>query len=92
MQSELRDTGLFHIRDNEMRKISDPITVLSRVRSDDRVRNYGVLCEWLNLDGYIIQEVFLMKILNGSQSMLIREQLLDSGFWIEPGIDTWKLI
>lgn len=33
-----------------------------------------------------------MKILNGSQSMLIRERLLDSGFWIETGIDTWKLI
>lgn len=71
-----------------MRKLSDPIRVLSRVRSDDRVRSNGVLCEWLNLDGCSIQEVFLMKILNGSQSMLIRERLLDSGFWIEPGIDT----
>ncbi|MFL1811201.1 MULTISPECIES: DUF927 domain-containing protein [Enterobacterales] len=92
MQFELRDTGLFHLRANEMRKLSDPIRVLSRVRSDDRVRSNGVLCEWLNLDGCSIQEVFLMKILNGSQSMLIRERLLDSGFWIEPGIDTWKLI
>ncbi|MDI5633373.1 DUF927 domain-containing protein, partial [Salmonella enterica subsp. enterica serovar Anatum] len=92
MQLELRNNGLFRIQDGEERKISDPICVLFRVRSDDRIRSSGVLCEWLNLDGCSVQEVFLMKILNGSQSMLIRERLLDSGFWIETGIDTWKLI
>lgn len=40
MQLELRNNGLFRIQDGEERKISDPICVLFRVRSDDE---FGVV-------------------------------------------------
>lgn len=71
-------------------KIGGHIKVLARTRSSDQKRSYGVLLEWKNLDGVHLQDIVLIKHLQGDNSRLVREMLIDSGYQLEPSSQAWQ--
>ena len=64
--------------------------VLARTRSSDQKRSYGILLEWKNLDGVLLQEIVLIKILQGDNCRQVREMLIDSGYQLEPSPQAWQ--
>ena len=73
-------------------KIGGHIKVLARTRSSDQKRSYGVLLEWKNLDGVHLQDIVLIKHLQGDNSRQVREMLLDSGYPLELSPHAWPRI
>ncbi|MGN5084265.1 DUF927 domain-containing protein [Aeromonas sp. 31P] len=71
-------------------KIGGHIKVLARTRSSDQKRSYGVLLEWKNLDGVHLQDIVLIRHLQGDNSRLVREMLIDSGYQLEPSPQAWQ--
>ncbi|MGE6113355.1 DUF927 domain-containing protein [Aeromonas salmonicida] len=71
-------------------KIGGHIKVLARTRSSDQKRSYGILLEWKNLDGVLLQEIVLIKILQGDNCRQVREMLIDSGYQLEPSPQAWQ--
>ena len=71
-------------------KIGGHIKVLARTRSSDQKRSYGVLLEWKNLDGVHLQDIVLIRHLQGDNSRLVREILIDSGYQLEPSPQAWQ--
>ncbi|MBC8673825.1 DUF927 domain-containing protein [Aeromonas hydrophila] len=64
-------------------KIGGHIKVRVRTRAADQKRSYGVLLEWKNLDGVYLQDIVLVKHLQGDNSRQVREMLIDSGYPLE---------
>lgn len=71
-------------------KIGGHIKVLARTRSSDQKRSYGVLLEWKNLDGIQLQDIVLIRHLQGDNSRLVREMLIDSGYQLESSPQAWQ--
>ncbi|WP_421246984.1 DUF927 domain-containing protein [Aeromonas sanarellii] len=71
-------------------KIGGHIKVLARTRSSDQKRSYGVLLEWKNLDGVHLLDIVLIRHLQGDNSRLVREMLIDSGYQLEPSPQAWQ--
>ena len=59
-------------------------------RSADQKRSYGVLIEWKNLDGIYLQDIVLIKHLQGDNSRQVREMLIDSGYQLEQSAQAWQ--
>ncbi len=71
-------------------KVGGPIKVIARTRSADQKRSYGVLIEWKNLDGIYLQDIVLIKHLQGDNNRQVREMLIDSGYQLEPNAQAWQ--
>ncbi|HDX8358201.1 DUF927 domain-containing protein [Aeromonas veronii] len=73
-------------------KIGGHIKVRVRTRAADQKRSYGVLLEWKNLDGVYLQDIVLVKHLQGDNSRQVREMLIDSGYPLELSPHAWPRI
>ncbi|WP_323914749.1 hypothetical protein [Aeromonas caviae] len=73
-------------------KLGGYINVLARTRSSDQRRSYGILLEWKNLDGVQLQDIVLIRNLQGDNSRQVREMLLDSGYPLELNPHAWPRI
>lgn len=73
-------------------KLGGYINVLARTRSSDQRRSYGILLEWKNLDGVQLQDIVLIRHLQGDNSRQVREMLLDSGYPLELNPHAWPRI
>ena len=71
-------------------KIGGHIKVLARTRAADQKHSYGVLLEWKNLDGVLIQGLILIKVLQGDNYRQVRDMLIDSGYQLEPSPQAWQ--
>ncbi|GAA0367777.1 hypothetical protein GCM10009092_35090 [Bowmanella denitrificans] len=90
---ELRENGLFIThQDAEPKFLCGPIRVLAITRDGENKRNYGLLIEWVNLDGVKLQHVFPRRQIINDYGRHLKEVLIDTGLSVSNRPKTWDQI
>ncbi len=90
---ELRENGLFIThQDAEPKFLFGPIRVLAITRDGENKRNYGLLIEWVNLDGVKLQHVFPRRQIINDYGRHLKEVLIDTGLSVSNRPKTWDQI
>jgi hypothetical protein len=71
--------------------ISSELSVVARVRAQDKKSAYGACIEFVNMDLVPVRLVVPANRILGSASNVLREELFDRGFWLEDEKYNWSL-
>ncbi|MFH4856937.1 DUF927 domain-containing protein [Vibrio diabolicus] len=72
--------------------ISSELSVVARVRAQDKKSGYGACIEFVNMDLVPVRLVVPANRILGSSSNVLREELFDRGFWLEDEKYNWGLV
>ncbi len=72
--------------------ISSELSVVARVRAQDKKSGYGACIELINMDLIPIRIVVPASRILGSTNNILREELFDLGFWLEDEKHNWSLV
>ncbi len=84
MGFHLTETHLECLEKEERQVVGGWIKVIARTRKQSKKHGFGALIQWRNMDGVLLQDIVFNRVLHGDQSRLIRNALIDSGYWLEP--------
>ncbi|MGY3862756.1 DUF927 domain-containing protein [Aeromonas lacus] len=92
MEFRLLPDGLEFKESERWVKLGGYINVLARTSSSDHRHSYGILLEWKNRDDVQLQDIALIRDLQGDKSSQVLEMLLDSGYQLEQSPLAWPRI
>ncbi|MCE9780241.1 DUF927 domain-containing protein [Shewanella algae] len=90
MGFHLTETHLECLEKEEHQVVGGWIKVIARTRKQSKKHGFGALIQWRNMDGVLLQDIVFNRVLHGDQSRLIRDALIDSGYWLEPYPQSWS--
>lgn len=78
----------------EMIQLGGYIEIIVTTRNTTKKDGFGFLLRWKNIEGVVLNKVFFVKDVLNERSSKVREQLIDSGYYMNmnPKIKSWDHI
>lgn len=82
----------YFCRERGWRSLSSSVKVLARTRSPDRKSGFSACIEIVNMDKQTIRMIVPARKIMGGTNYHLRDELFDTGFWLEPEQTAWNMV
>ncbi|MEJ3602382.1 DUF927 domain-containing protein [Vibrio vulnificus] len=82
----------YFCRERGWRSLSSSVKVLARTRSPDRKSGFSACIEIINMDKQTIRMIVPARKIMGGTNYQLRDELFDTGFWLEPEQTAWNMV